>query len=175
MASTYTLISSNVLSSSAASVTFSSIPATYTDLVLLVSGRFDISNNGGRLRFNGDSSALYSWTRIVGTGAAAESNNNATYGSPYDTFIYFSPINTSTQTSNTFSTNEMYIPNYTISQNRQVSLIGANENNSSSAFIVAEAGLYRSTTAISSIALTSDGGGNWVSGSSFYLYGISNA
>jgi hypothetical protein len=174
MPSTYELIKGETLASSAASYTFTAIPSTFKDLVLRVTGRFDISNNGGRLRFNGDSSALYSWNRVTAI-SIAEATNDLTYGSPYDTFVYFPGVNSSTTTADTFSNNEMYLPNYTASANKPVMLNNVMEQNTTSAGITMLAGLYRSTTAISSIALTSDGGGNWVAGSSFYLYGIKNS
>ena len=77
---------------------------------------------------------------------------------------------------NTFSNSEIYIPSYTANQNKAVSFIGNREYNSSSssetnATLV---GSYASTTAISSITITPPSG-NFVSGSSFYLYGVKNA
>ena len=93
MANTYTLISSNTLTSSAASVTFSSIPATYTDLVLRISARSDRVSTTDRLRltFNSDTATNYSNITLVGDGAAASSQNasNATY--TQDLFIVGHP------------------------------------------------------------------------------------
>jgi len=169
---TYTLISSNVLSSSAASVTFSSIPATYTDLVLRISTRGD---NTGDLQhwitFNGVSTTTYSATWMYGTGAAANSTSvldNERLRAGYR--------NSDSTTSNTFASTEIYIPNYTVSANKPISVFGATENNAASdrTFVSAWAGLWRNTAAITSIAIASSSG-NYVSGSSFYLYGISNA
>lgn len=74
MANTYTLISSNTLTSSAASVTFSSIPATYTDLVLRISSRTDAAGATATVaaQFNGDTtSANYSETNLNSDGATA--------------------------------------------------------------------------------------------------------
>ena len=68
MANTYTLISSNVLGSSAASITFSAIPATYTDLVVRVTSRVDRSINGAHncfLTVNGSTSSDYSYTNLL--------------------------------------------------------------------------------------------------------------
>jgi len=175
MANTYTLIASNTLSTSAASVTFSSIPATYTDLVLKMSSRFDVVNTGARLRFNSDSAANYSWRRIEGDGANVASNSNTTYGSPYNTFIYTFPIEFSTQTSNTFNNLEIYVPNYAGSNNKPLSLNGVNENNATTAYSGLIAGLWSNSAAINSLSFTCDGTGNFVSGSTFWLYGIKNS
>ena len=172
MANTYSLISSNVLSSSAASVTFSAIPATYTDLVLRCSVRTDnasgIDNLG--LVFNSDTSSLYSsiMVRSNGTTASSASQTNAAY-------IDARQIDGNTATSNTFGSTEIYIPNYTVAQNKTSSVHFVSENNLTAGYNGTVAGLYRSTTAISAITLNSVNSNNFLSGSSFYLYGISNA
>jgi hypothetical protein len=173
MANTYTLISSNVLSSSAASITFSSIPATYTDLVIRMSTRFASGTFGEfSVRFNSDTSALYSDTILYGSGSAAGSYANS--GSTSLNGI-LNGEGTS-QTANTFSNNELYIPSYTASQSKPIGASSATENNATTAYISANAGLYRSNTAISSITLIDDiNSRSFAAGSSFDLYGVSNA
>jgi hypothetical protein len=174
MPSTYTLISSNVLASSAASVTFSSIPATYTDLVLRISARQDGASNGGRLtlRFNGDSATNYSRLGVAASGASVGniSNSSATYFRAAD-------ADADNDTANTFSSAEIYIPNYTATTSRPISNFGVAENNSTTATgptIIA--GLYRGASAITSIVINDEiSSWNFVSGSSFYLYGIKNS
>jgi len=172
MASTYTLISSNVLSGSAASVTFSSIPSTYTDLVLRVSLRTDTSASfvQTNLTFNSDSSAIYSATYLYGTGSAASSTNYT--ADTYAREVYYDGANA---TSNTFGSGEIYIPNYTSTTSKSFSAFGVEEDNNSAARIGVEAQLYRNTSAISSITWAATSGQNFVSGSSFYLYGIKNS
>jgi hypothetical protein len=168
MPSTYTLISSNVLSSSAASVTFSAIPSTYTDLVLRVSGRTTVTGQATdnlELRFNG------SITRLRGNGSTASSSAN----SGVTVINGLTAFDAADATSNTFSSLEIYVPSYLASQNKPVSLFSAQEDNNATANIVATAGLWRDTTAISSIYIGSNSGGSFVSGSSFYLYGIKNS
>ena len=167
---TYTLISSNVLSSSAASVTFSSIPATYTDLVLRWSIRDDQTGpNDLLITFNNNSSTLYSRVIVLGDGSGPDSKISSA-----STAIYGQrAVEGTAYTSNTFGSGEMYIPSYTVSQDKPIGLNYVTENNATAAIVVAHASLFRSTSAISEIAFTS--GGNFVSGSSFYLYGISNA
>ena len=72
MAATYEPIASTTLGSAASSITFSSIPADYTDLVIVVTGANSEGSELG-IQLNGDSSTNYSWTWIQGTGSAANS------------------------------------------------------------------------------------------------------
>ena len=169
MPSTYSLISSNVLASSAASVTFSAIPSTYTDLVLRASTR---NSSGGTCviatTFNGQASG-YSVTRLRGTSSSASSGRTSSA-----TSLYFS-LTDSTYTANTFSNWEMYLPNYLSTTSKPVSNFSVTENNSATAFYIdVNAGLSNITSAITSVTLTADGD-TFVSGSSFYLYGIKNS
>jgi hypothetical protein len=167
---TYTLISSNVLTSSAASVTFSSIPATYTDLVLRASIRTDAAGTNYVLsRFNSDTAGNYSYTHLGGTGSAANS-----FSGINATFNYYYNTSTAADTSNTFSSLEIYVPSYLASQNKPSSGFQTSENNATAAYIGAEANLWRSTSAITTILLSPSASANFVSGSSFYLYGISS-
>jgi len=170
---TYTLIEAKTLASSAASVIFSAIPATYTDLVLKWSARTDASGSqydSIYMKFNGNS-ANYSRTTLRGNGATASSQQAS---SQTEANILIS-ASAPTGTSNTFSNVEIYIPSYTVSQNKPFSSFSAQENNTTTAFIFGNANLWSNTSAITSIALTPEIGPNFVSGSSFYLYGISNA
>ena len=173
MAATYTLINSNVLSSSAASVTFSAIPATFTDLVVRASARTDAAQTRDSvyLEFNGSGSS-YSNTFVRGTSTAATSGTYA--------FGIASPrgADADTATANTFGSVEWYVPNYAGSTNKPVGVFGVQENNTTTANnanVEAVAGLWSNSAAITSIAIKKVDGTNFVSGSSFYLYGISNA
>ena len=167
---TYTLINSNVLSSSAASVTFSSIPATYTDLVLRVSARADSGDfREPYLTLNNLTTSIYSFTRLYGTGSSV-STDRETANTPSNMYAMF--INGSTSTGNTFGSLEIYIPSYTASQAKQISLFSAQENNTTAAYMEPAAQLVNTTAAINEVKFTY---ANMVAGSSFYLYGISNA
>jgi hypothetical protein len=169
---TYTLISSNVLTSSAASVTFSAIPATYTDLVLKLSARCDNASTSLTVYVTYNALATdYSRTMLRGNGATATSVR----GSSETSFSGFGFSNGDTSTANTFSSGEIYIPSYTASQSKPSSAFTAWENNATTAFIYADAFLQSSTDAITSITLDPESTNNFKSGSSFYLYGISNA
>lgn len=175
MPATYTLIASNTLSSSAASVSFSAIPNTFTDLVLRLSAR---SSNAGRndvvnMEFNANSSALYSTTILYGQGGGGGLGSLRNSNATYTRIGYY--ISGDTTTSSTFGSQEFYIPNYTASQNKAISGFGVSENDASVQDLAVTAGLFRDTTAISSIKLTLLTGPNFMSGSSFFLYGIKNS
>jgi len=169
MANTYTLIASNVLSSSTAGVTFSSIPSTYTDLVIRMSARsnYGFPRDYCQLQFNGNTNTLYSHTMVEGfSGSVTSERGNG------NSEIQQFGVPGNTTTSNTFGSLEIYIPNYTASQNKAVNIQGVTENNSTSgAETKTLAGLFRSTTAISSIYIASINS-TLVADSSFYLYGI---
>lgn len=169
MPSTYTLISSNVLASSAASVTFSAIPSTYTDLVLRVSNRLTSATVDSNvvITFNGITTNTHSVTYLYGNGASAASGRFSNFASILATYA----SQGTTSTSNTFASFELYIPSYTASQNKPLSIDSAIENNATTAYRNVTAGLWRNTAAISSITLEDA----FASGSSFYLYGIKNS
>lgn len=173
MAATYKLISSNVLTGTAASVTFSSIPQTYTDLMLKWSVRDSnaslVANNF--IYYNGNSSTTsYSQTYFRGGNTSGTSSTRNT--SENDTYLGYN--NGSTSTSNTFSNGEAYIPNYALTSTRPISSFLIQEDNSAaSGWTHINSGVYAGTDAITSITLTASV--NFLAGSSFYLYGISNS
>lgn len=166
MAVTYTPITNNTLSSSASTVTFSSISNTYTDLILIVQ---PIASAGVdlELRFNGDSGTNYSCSQLTGTGSAV------TYGAftnaaqmRLDKFGY---VNTSIGTMDV-----IHIMNYAnTSVNKTV--LSRTGNASQGTDIVV--GMWRSTAAITSIVLYPGvgTGATFSAGSTFTLYGIKAA
>lgn len=173
MPSSRILIASNTLTSSAASVTFSSIPSTYTDLVLRVSARNNntgVDNSNLLVRFNSDSATNYSVTYIFGNGATALSSRL----SSQTTASGYIGVNGDSTTANSFSSLELYIPSYNVAQNKPISFSNAVETNSTTAYNTAVAGLWRNTATIDSIVLTTDSS-TFKSGSSFFLYGLKNS
>lgn len=171
MANTFVKIASSTAGSGGvASVTFSSIPATYTDLVIKYTARstyttFPSDAIDVRLTFNGSSSG-YSERMLYGTGSAVASA--ATSGS----FLNWAGTQTNTaQTANTFSNSEIYIPNYAGSSNKSLSIDAVQENNATASAIRLVGSLWSNSAAITSITLTPDYG-NFAQYSSFYLYGI---
>lgn len=172
MATTYTLISSSTLTSTTATVTFSSIPATYTDLVLRWSGRgaTGVGNNCD-VQLNGVATN-YSRTYLLGNGATASSSGSG--GASETTMDMRAGYNPSDATANTFNNGEIYLPNYQSSTYKPVGSFNVTENNATTAYIGANANLSQITSAITSI-LIKPASGSWASGSSFYLYGIKNS
>jgi hypothetical protein len=79
-------------------------------------------------------------------------------------------------TSNTFSSFELYIPNYGSSATKPFSSFTAHENNSTTAYLNAVAGLAAISSAVTSLSVLPNTSGtiNFVAGSSFHLYGIKN-
>ena len=179
MANTYTLIASQTLGTTAASVTFSSIPSTYTDLVLKWSARSDANSGSGidtiSIKYNGVSGTSYSRTGLRGNGGGGVAASSSQTSSGY--FQLGQAQDDSSATANTFSSGEIYIPSYTASQNKPVNAFYAQENNISTAYLWTQALLFSDTSVVSSILVQSGtlGNSNFVSGSSFYLYGIKNS
>jgi hypothetical protein len=171
MATTYKLISSSTLSGTQSSVTFSSIPSTYTDLKLVMSARSDASGNnygtGIKIYFNGSNSSL-TYRRLY--------NSNGNPGSDNGANGLAGIIAAAGQTANTFSNGELYIPNYASSNYKSISSDAVPENNGTTYQSQIIATLWSSTAAITSLTLVTESGtDNFVSGSTFYLYGIKNS
>jgi len=172
MPATFRLIASSTLSSSAASVTFSSIPATYTDLVVRTSTRTDRTGfavSDLRIQLNGSSSTVYSIRNLLGGFGSASSGSNTSQS--YWQSDY-SP--TADVPSNSFGSSEIYIPKYLTNTKKPSTSFGASENTSTNSYVSAHASLADITSAVSSITITA-AIFNFVSGSSFYLYGIKNS
>lgn len=172
MATTYEAIATvTVGSGGAASMEFTSIPATYTDLLLKISARnANAGNDASRvqLRFNGASTdANLTFRRLYGNGSNAYSDSGSTG--------HVAWANQNGSTSNTFSNIEVYIPNYAGSNKKSFSADGGNENNQTQAYVGLFADLWDSTNAITSIRIFDDNGDNWVQHSSATLYGIKNS
>ena len=173
--STYSLISNQVLGSSTASVTFSSIPGTYTDLILRISVRdtgSPATNGILQLTFNGSSATNYSYTGIYSTGSTTKSSQ----GGGTMAYIYISPgwTTTNANSANAFSSMDIYIPSYANSSNKSTYwAIATPDSGGTTSLTASAAGLWRGTSAITSLTLTSTNLN--VANSSFSLYGISNA
>ena len=150
----------------AAGVTFSGIPQTgYTDLVIAYSMRTNRGtvNAYPAVQFNGVTSS-YSQVELYGTGSGAFSGS-ASIIQPYG--------NGNGATSNTFGSGSIYIPNYTSSNFKSVSVDAVSENNGTEGHQQFLAGLWSNTAAITSIAINAgDGSSAILQYSTFYLYGV---
>jgi len=168
MANTFTLIaSSTVGSGGAATISFTSIPATYTDLKVVVSARTSVTVGANGyyydVTFNG-TSANRSGRYLEGTGSAANSG----------TFTLYGVSDASDQTASTFSNGEFYIPNYASANYKSTSSDSVQENNATASRAVLVAGLWSDVAAITSVTFT-PAGGSFVQYSTAYLYGIKNS
>jgi hypothetical protein len=178
MATTYTLISSvTVGSGGAASITFSSIPSTYTDLNILLSPRSALSSSRAEfyLTVNSDTGSNYNSTRLQGYDSnqvlSASSSSVAPTGN-----TSFGRITADTATASTFSNVSLYIPNYASSNQKSMSIDWVAENNSSTTWTVGmSAVLWTGTAAITSLSFSNESSSNFMQYSTAYLYGISNA
>jgi hypothetical protein len=163
---TFTQIGSAVTvgSGGAASIDFTSIPATYTDLVIKISARTNTTTPNIMITLNGSTSSFTNKV-LYGTGSSAASTS-------YARFVAYGSM--STDTSSTFGNSEIYLPNYAGSTNKSFSSDAVHENNATAANAGISAGLWSNTSAITSISLAPDSG-SFVQYSTAYLYGVSNA
>jgi hypothetical protein len=168
MATTYEAIATvTVGSGGAADITFSSIPATYTDLAVKISSRDTTPGSNWQnfqIAFNGVTTDLSSRV-IYGNNTTATSSN---FGS--NIFMWTSSANA---TASTFGNAEIYIPNYASSNNKSVSADFVSELNGADAIFGLTAGLWANTSAITSIKLTPATG--FAQYSTATLYGIKNS
>jgi len=164
-----TLIQHTELGSTSANIEFSSIPATFTDLLLVFSLRSDGSGSSFNtaIRFNGDTGNNYSYRRLLGEGSGSGISDGNTAGLPFA-----GRHNGATSTASTFGTTSLYIPNYGSATAKSFSVDSANENNATAAIQLIIAGLWTGTAAINTIRLTDASGNSFVQYSSATLYGI---
>jgi hypothetical protein len=159
MPSTYDKIATYTIPSAATTYTFTSIPGTYTDLVLISNGTAS-SAADIYLQFNSDTGSNYSRTYLFGDGTSASSGRSSS-----QTNLAINYFQT------TQSNNICQINNYSNSTTYKTAIARGNN----SGFTIAYVGLWRSTAAITSITLTASGGFTMSTGSTFTLYGIKAA
>jgi hypothetical protein len=156
MTSTYEMIATTTLSSSQSSITFSSIPGTYTDLVLVCNVTKTASSNTA-FRLNSDTGSNYSSTFLEGNGTTASSSRltSTTQGSIDYSDTTVNPVPSIT-----------HFMNYSNTTTNKTTL-----SRSGSEYVYAYVNLWRNTAAINTI-LVYAASGNYVTGSIFTLYGI---
>ena len=167
MPNTMTLIaSSTVGATSVSNIIFSSIPGTYTDLVLKMSLRSNTTdgNDPYDLVFTLNSTSTITSKVLRGDGSGVASNSIT------DRILRGGPV-PSSYTASTFSNGEIYIPNYAGSANKSWSSDSVLENNATGTGMSLVAGLTSITAAITSITIAPLAGG-FVQYSTAYLYGI---
>jgi hypothetical protein len=167
MANTFELIASTSLGSAQATIDFSSIPSTFTDLCL----EFSLRTTAGSTFYTtyialNNSTANFSNKLLGGTGSAAVSGTDArSVGS----------VGGGATTASTFTNGAVYFPNYTSSNYKSYSWDTVLENNATAARTYMGAGLWSNTAAINRITLSVDTSDNFAQYSTAYLYGVKNA
>lgn len=168
---TMTLIQSVTVGSGGASrIEFTSIPATFTDLYLVVSPKLSFSALTASMGiFLNAESADTSYFYLRGTGSGVTSANDS---GRLDFYIGEAPANNST--ASTFGSFAVYIPNYLGSQQKSMTSEGVHETNGTTAYQFVSAGLCSKTAAITSITVRGfeQTSGDLVQYSSASLYGI---
>jgi len=174
MANTFVKIATvDVGAGGSTSISFTSIPQTYTDLIIQTSLRISSAPAAyGMARAKVQMNSIttgYSNRLLYGL----NSNVYSDVGTDYFTFFYTAA---SDATANTFSSSSLYFPNYSSSTAKAFSSDSASESNGTNLGILAlNAGLQTSTAAISSLTITQSDGGTFVQYSSATLYGISKS
>lgn len=164
MAKTYEPIATSTLGSAASSITFSSIPGTYTDLrIVLVGTVTDIVDL--IMQYNSDTATNYSYTRLQGNGTAAATDttsNNAniriSFGNPSTSIPFLITNDIFSYAGSTYKT----------------SLTTFSGDTNGAGSVGRTVGLWRSTSAVTSVVMTASGS-TWKSGTTATLYGILKA
>ena len=163
---TFEPIATQTVSSAVASVTFSSIPSTYTDIIIVGKLVEDTGgNNNARMRFNSDSGTNYSGTGVTGDGSTASSGRGTN-----TTGIGVSYGNANSGRVPEFI---LHIMNYANTTTYKTTL-GRNGSGASSGWTDANVNLWRNTSAISTISFHTTNT-NFGVGTMFTLYGIAAA
>jgi hypothetical protein len=165
MPNTYTKIASVTASGSSGTMSFSSIPTTYTDLCILFTARSTTgSGNSGALNvtFN-TATGTVTYREIYGTGSAAGS----------DALIASGGLPSAGNTASVFANGSLYLPNYQSSNQKSFSIDIVGENNTAGAYMGLVAGLWNQTAVVNEISLTITA--NFAQYSTATLYGIKNS
>ncbi len=164
MPRTYEPIASQTLGSNTASVEFTSIPGTYTDLILV---QFARNNTGAGYRTeaqvgNGsvDTGTNYSYTRLLGDGSTASSSRGSSTAFAWGGW--------SGNSTSTFDVNILHIMSYANTNVFKTMLLQGGHTS----LVARIVSLWRSTSAITNIKLTPESSAQFVSGSTFSLFGI---
>ena len=153
---TYEAIATNTTTGTVSSYTFSSIPSTYTDLILVINDMG--ADTGYRLNMNGDTGNNYSSTFVYGESTSRVSGRGSN--------VTAAPT-VGRRPGNTI----MQFHNYSNTTTHKTVLTRGNASNH---MVIATASLYRSTSAINSITITPESG-SFGSGVTLSLYGITAA
>lgn len=164
MPKTYEPIATQTVGTAVATVTFSSIPQTYTDLMLVAV--YDLVSGGGSMnvRFNSDSSGNYGFTYLFGNGSVAASGRTANA----------TGVAAGRAASGGQGGGHTYIFNYSNTTTYK-SALSRSYGLIASASPWFSANTWRNTNAITSITCSDESSGNFAVGATLTLYGIKAA
>jgi hypothetical protein len=169
-AGSFELISTSLLSTTTASVTFSSLPATYKHLQFRIAGRFTAAafQNTVTLRFNGDSATNYATHFLRGNGSSVSSGNSTTVAQ-----ITAGYLPSASETANLYGGMVIDILDFNSTAKNKTIRSFSGRTFGTSAWLELTSGLWASTAAVTSI-LVSDviGSGSFAAGTRISLYGI---
>jgi hypothetical protein len=171
VSNTYQAIATTTLGSAAASYTFSSIPQTYTDLILIYQTRISTQNSYLDVcaQANGDTGTNYSYTSLTGSGTAAQSHRASNTGS----FIFDdngAPWNAQ------WAIGRVNFMNYSNTTTYKTAISRTDQGGGTSGGTDAVVNLWRNTAAISSLKIYLNGGSLLLdAGTTLTLYGIAAA
>jgi hypothetical protein len=160
------IASTTVGSGGAASIGFSSIAQTYTDLTLVFSVRITVANAAMNIRFNNSATAVYSTKILIGEGNSLGNGDWASQSTIYNALVGAR----SDYTANTFSNGQIFIPNYANGVNKVLSMDSTGENQSAVSRLQIATGIWANTAAITQIAIIPESG-SIAEFSTAYLYG----
>ena len=167
---TYDVISTTTLGSAASSLSLTSIPQTYTDLHLVIYAWAESTNVvTPALQFNSDTNTNYSYLAFYGTGSTGSPNSNTGYAR---LCIGDYAAGVTTYAPQIFN---VFINNYTDTDKYKTAISVYSQQNTGGGEVGMSGGTWRSTSAISSITITKNGGGNYAAGTRATLVGITKA
>ena len=170
----YESIASATGTGSSDTITFSSIPSTYTSLQIRFIGRTTASDVPANLhiRLNGDTGSNYAQHQLSGDGTTVTASGLAT-----QTRIRGGAISTAAETAGIMGVNIIDIHDYaSTTRNKTIRIFSGVDKNGAGGFVELGSGLWASTSAVNSVSLfTTVTGGSWSTNSTFALYGIKGA
>jgi hypothetical protein len=156
----YVALATTTLGSAASSVTFSSIPATYKDLVIVVNGSTG-SNSLVWSRINGDTGSNYAY--VVMAGANTVYSGSGTFNVAY--------LSDATVTANTRILIQYSIMDYSATDKHKTALVRSNSEFAGGSGVYASAHRWANTNAVTSVSVNTNTG-TWNVGTTVSLYGI---
>lgn len=170
MAITYTKIASVTLTSNQSAIDFTSIPSTYTHLLIKLSlDGLGYNATTGNVTFNGGASS-FNYRKLFKDGASATATLSTANGAENIPLEMGGGTNT---TASCFGPNQIFIANYTSSNNKITHIEFATEANTNDKWVGWATAWWTGTAAVDRVTIT--GNSNWVADSTAVLYGILQA